>query len=49
MEEKEEKEEDLGPAAVFKVEDPTSPTGYRVLQRCVPQRSKKTSPFRFSP
>jgi hypothetical protein len=47
-EEKEEQEEDLGPAIVFTVEDPTSPTGFRVLQRCVPQRSKANkSPLRF--
>jgi len=45
-----EEEEDLGPAIVFTVEDPTSPTGYRVLQRCVPQRSQANkSPLRFDP
>jgi hypothetical protein len=27
----------LGPTVVFTVEDPTSPTGYRELQRCAPQ------------
>ena len=49
-EQKEEEEPYLGPAIVFTVEDPTSPTGYRVLQRCVPQRSQANkSPLRFSP
>jgi hypothetical protein len=41
--------ESMGPAVVFTVEDPTSPTGYRVLQRCVPQRPRKTDPLRFDP
>jgi hypothetical protein len=34
---KEEANGGLGPTVVFTVEDPTSPTGYRELQRCVPQ------------
>jgi len=49
-EQKEEQEPDLGPAVVFVEEDPTSPTGYKFIQRCVPQRpAPKTGPLRFSP
>ena len=43
-EEKEEEEEPnggRGPTFIFTVEDPTSPTGQRELQRCVPQPSSK--------
>ena len=37
-----------GPAIVFTVEDPSSPTGYRVLQRCVVQPPRPgTGPFKL--
>jgi hypothetical protein len=45
--EQKEDPERLGPAVVFTIEDPTSPTGFRVLQRCVPQPpGNKNGPLR---
>jgi len=38
----EENEPDLGPAILFVEDDPNSPTGYTVIERCVPERPPAT-------